>query len=361
MKRITLIILAVVVILTGNVSCQKANDIDNNPLSEVALSIIPDFSDGSVYSCSDEGSFFLRVSVKPEKYIEKLSDNDAIICKADFRSVITKANAENPDFTVVGEITSSFVEGGYMTVYFELAEDEVAKLQASDYVVSFSIEDKDNIHVASTSYVPMDNPRGGWGGDVEEEDVIVINGHMAVKLAGYYWATENVGKCSGLQVAYPYFDNSWGCYFYSNKYANRAAQIWGSENGHKWTIPSNEQWQALLSGCYWEWADSYNNPDSPDNERSGYIVFEAKSEEDEGKYGYEAESIYSLATDRHIFLPATGYCSTRDNTYAYEQGTEGMYWSASSSTDFRFAKDWFILHYNVTNPELAFSVRLVSN
>ena len=109
MKRITLIILAVVVILTGNVSCQKANDIDNNPLSEVALSIIPDFSDGSVYSCSDEGSFFLRVSVKPEKYIEKLSDNDAIICKADFRSVITKANEENPDFTVVGEITSSWL------------------------------------------------------------------------------------------------------------------------------------------------------------------------------------------------------------------------------------------------------------
>ena len=137
-----------------------------NPLSMVTLNIIPDFSDGSVYSCSDEGSFFLRVSVKPEKYIDKLLNNDGLVCKADFRSVITKANAENPDFTVVGEITSGSVEEGYMTVYFELAEDEVAKLQASDYVVSFSIEDKDNIHVASTSYVPMDNPRGGWGGDV---------------------------------------------------------------------------------------------------------------------------------------------------------------------------------------------------
>ena len=109
MKRIALIILSVAKIIAGSVSCQKVNDIDINPLSAVALGIIPDFSDGSVYSCSDEGSFFLRVSVKPEKYIEKLSDKDAIICKADFRSVITKANEENPDFTVVGEITSSWL------------------------------------------------------------------------------------------------------------------------------------------------------------------------------------------------------------------------------------------------------------
>ena len=165
MKRITLIILAVVAILAGGISCQKANNIEKNPLSTVALSIIPDFSDGSVYSCSDEGSFFLRVSVKPENYIQKLSDNDAIVCKADFRRVMTKANEENPDFTVVGEITSASVEEGYITNYFKLAEDEVTILQESDYVVSFSIEDKDNIHVASTSYVPIDNPRGGQGGD----------------------------------------------------------------------------------------------------------------------------------------------------------------------------------------------------
>ena len=218
------------------------------------------------------------------------------------------------------------------------------------------------MHGAATAFVTISHEKGS-APDVPNdsaEDVIVINGHMAVKLAGYYWATENVGKCSGLKVTYPYNDNSWGCYFYTIKYANQAAQIWGSENGHKWTIPSNEQWQALLSGCYWEWADSYNNPDSPDNERSGYIVFEAKSEEDEGKYGYEAESIYSLATDRHIFLPATGYSSTHD-TYAFEQGTEGRYLSASSCTDFRFAKNWFMLHDNGTQPELAFSVRLVSN
>ena len=169
-----------------------------------------------------------------------------------------------------------------------------------------------------------------------------------------------MGKCSELTYTYPLLDNSWGCYFYSIRYANKAAQIWGSEHGHKWTIPSNEQWLALLSGCYWEWTDSYNNPDSPDNKKSGYIVFEAKSEEDEGKYGYEAESIYSLATDRHIFLPATGYGYTND-TYAHKQGTEGRYWSATSRTDFRFIMDWFVLYDNGTDSDLAFSVRLVSN
>ena len=147
MKRITRTILAVAAVLAGSVSCQKENNIETNPLSMVALSIIPDFSDGSVYSYGIDGSFFLRVSVTPEKYIEKLSGNDGLICKADFRSVITKATQENPDFSVVGEISSASVEEGYMTALFTLSKDEMEKIWDADYAVSFSIEDNDGIHV----------------------------------------------------------------------------------------------------------------------------------------------------------------------------------------------------------------------
>ena len=172
MKRIALIILSVITIIAGYVSCQKVNDIDNNPLSAVALGIIPDFSDGSVHSCSDEGSFFLRVSVKPEKYIDKLLNSDGLVCKADFRSVITKAAPEDPDFTVVGEITSVSVEEGYMTTYFTLTKDEMTRLHDADYMVSFSIEDTDCSHGASTSFVPVSSyTRGGHGGDVEDVGV----------------------------------------------------------------------------------------------------------------------------------------------------------------------------------------------
>lgn len=119
MKRIALIILAVAAIISSSVSCNKNDITPESSMPLVSMSIIPDFSDGSVYSFSDDGSFFRRVSVTPEKYIEKLIDNDGIICKADFRSVITKAIPEDPDFTVVGEVTSGSVEEGYMTAYFE--------------------------------------------------------------------------------------------------------------------------------------------------------------------------------------------------------------------------------------------------
>lgn len=328
----------------------------------VSMSIIPDFSDGSVYSFSDDGSFLLRVSVTPEKYIEKLIDNDGIICMADFRSVITKATPENPDFTVIGEITSGSVEEGYLTASFALAEDEMKKMLESDYVVSFSIEDADVVHGASTSYVPMNNPRRDKGGDVDDEDVIIINGHNAVKLAGCYWATENVGECSGLLWNCPLINNDWGCCFYSEKYAKNAARIWGSENGHKWALPNNEQWQALMDDCYWEWTDSYDNPDSPDNKRSGYIVYEAKSEEDKGRHEKGTDNTYSPSIDRHIFILATGL-SSLDDSQAHDQGTDGGYWSASSNTDFRFSNGWMILHYGGTNgaPDNAFAVRLASN
>ena len=128
MKRITLIILAVAAILAGSVSCRKDNVTDKYPLPTVALSIIPDFSDGSVLSYSDDGSFFLRVSVTPENYIDKLLNGDGLICIADFRSVISKASPENHDFSVVGEISSASVEEGYLTASFTLTEDEMKKM-----------------------------------------------------------------------------------------------------------------------------------------------------------------------------------------------------------------------------------------
>ena len=138
----------------------------------MALSIIPDYSDGSVYSYSDDGSFFLRVSVTPAKYIDKLLNSDGLVCKADFRSVITKAAPEDPDFTVVGEITSVSVEEEYMTTYFTLTKDEMTRLHDADYMVSFSIEDTDGSHGASTSFVPVSShTRGGYGGDIEDVGV----------------------------------------------------------------------------------------------------------------------------------------------------------------------------------------------
>lgn len=176
MKRITLIILSVAAVLAGGVSCSKNNISDKDPLSAATLDIIPDFSDGSVYSYSvDDGSFFLRISVTPKKYIEKLCGSDGLVCRADFRSVITKATTASLDFTIVGEISSAFVEEGYMTAAFTLSKDEMEKMRDADYAVSFSIEDTDGVHGASTSFVPVSwYLRDGKGGDGE---IVVAGGH----------------------------------------------------------------------------------------------------------------------------------------------------------------------------------------
>lgn len=174
--------LAIMAVLTGSVSCDKNDVTPKSSMPLVSMTIIPDYSDGSVYSYSDDGSFFLRVSVKPEKYIDKLLNNDGLICKADFRSVITKAAAVNPDFSVVGEITSASVEEGYMTAYFSLSEEEMEKMWDADYVVSFSMEDTDDTHGVSTSFVPVSwQKREGSGGD---EVVVEIEGHkVTVRLS----------------------------------------------------------------------------------------------------------------------------------------------------------------------------------
>ena len=222
MKRITLIILATMAIIAGGVSCNKNDVTPQSSMPLVSMSIIPDFSDGSVYSFSDDGSFFLRVSVTPEKYIEKLSEKDGFICKADFRSVITKDSPENPDFTVVGEITSVSVEEGCMTAYFDLAEDVMEKMWDADYVVSLSMEDADGAHGASTSYVPVSwYTREGEGGS---EQFAAVDLGLSVK-----WANMNLQAADwtnkkdryvtmwGIKLPRPLFAAdkcSWGDYLY---------------------------------------------------------------------------------------------------------------------------------------------------
>ena len=160
----------------------------------------------------------------------------------------------------------------------------------------------------------------------------VINGHAYVELAGYKWATENVGVCEGVGVvAGPEDDyNEWGFYFYKQEKddALNAAQSWGSEGSHKWTLPSNDQWNALMEKCYWEWTSSYKYPISPYNGMSGYIVYEA-SEGDKGKLNI-TNSGYTPATVNHLFLPAVGSC-IGEYSNVYDQGSEGFYWSSNNT------------------------------
>lgn len=382
MKRITIIILAVVAIVASSVSCQKVNDIDKrlsdleevvsdlkaqvlagavitsvtktddgctftlsngqsytvtngtngndgtdgeaiiadvkiedgfvvltlkngdtlrisyqNPLSMVTLIIIPDFSDGSVYSFSDDGTFILRVGVTPEKYIDKLSNDDDIICKAYFRSVITKASQENPDFTVVGDITSASVEDGYLTAVFTLSEGEMEMMCYADYAVSFTMEDSDGTKGASTSYVPVSwYTRDGGGGDGEAVDLEAVDLGLSVKWANmnlgainpgdkgdlYAWgATEPlVGTPDWSCCPYSILETKYKHYVRFTKYTfeNETAILSfnadvidnktvlelmddaaASELGSEWRIPGRKEFEELCENCDPEWAEMYNS------------------------------------------------------------------------------------------------------
>lgn len=310
MKRITLIILAVAAVLAGGVSCQKASDIEANPLPTMALSIIPNFSDGSVYSFSDDGSFFLKVTVTPKAYIEKLTNTDSFICKADFRSVITKATPENPDFTVVGKITSASVEEGYMTASFTLSEVEMGKMLEADYMVSFSTEDADGVHGASTPFVFVSwCARDGRGGNI-----VNFDGHKAVRLAGLYWATENINDYASCErfhgdtfldmCFFNQLNEKTDNYDSSNNNALNAARSWGDG----WTLPSKENWQDLIDYCKWTSLEE------------GWLV-EGKSEYGEDGNSiflpfrtrdYWAKDMYCLSRIPNVITaPASNYLSVR--------------------------------------------------
>ena len=123
-----------------------------------------------------------------------------------------------------------------------------------------------------------------------------INGHDYVVLAGYKWATENVGYVNEVEASAT--DATYG-YYYTQAYAEAAAMSWGGT----WELPTQDQWEALMdkNNCTWTWT----NQDGKD----GYKV---SDKNDDSKF---------------IFLPAAGFYDDYD---VYSQGYDGYYWFTDS-------------------------------
>ncbi|MBO4418018.1 MAG: hypothetical protein J5801_07910, partial [Bacteroidales bacterium] len=81
-----------------------------------------------------------------------------------------------------------------------------------------------------------------------------------------------------------------------------AAVNWGGS----WRMPTIEDWQELLDECTWTWTTQ--------NGVSGRLVT-------------------SNTNGNSIFLPAAGYWY---NTYLYDAGSYGFYWSSSLNSDYPF-------------------------
>ena len=160
-----------------------------NPLSMVTLNIVPDYDDGTVrepntteFNGEESTIFYLDVAVTPAKYAEILSDTERFIHKAVFSPVQTKSGFGNA-FTVSPK-SVTYAEGApvpFLEASFELDEETVAALESTPYTVSYSIEDKDKVHGASTAFVPLNNEaHSGW---ISSDDL--ANGGMAIEVGGH--------------------------------------------------------------------------------------------------------------------------------------------------------------------------------
>jgi len=94
--------------------------------------------------------------------------------------------------------------------------------------------------------------------------------------------------------------------------------------GGSWRMPTYAEQTKLRTECYWQWVTKYNGKSV-----NGYVVYKAKATADKGKYSYNNPTLsatYSVASDAHIFLPASGY---RYDSSLGGAGSYGGYWSSS--------------------------------
>ncbi|MCQ2174695.1 MAG: InlB B-repeat-containing protein [Bacteroidales bacterium] len=164
MKRFLSAIGAVLAALACATSCTKDFLPEQDPLENLSLSILPDYPDGSVYSCDNDGTFFLNIAVKPGERIRSFTNSGKFTYTAHFKRAMDKSIEDGENFSVPGEVTASFPDEGYMTLEFNLGEGAMA-LFLYDYSVSFTIDDQ-ALRTVSTPSVPVsreDEP--GFGGD----------------------------------------------------------------------------------------------------------------------------------------------------------------------------------------------------
>ena len=96
------------------------------------------------------------------------------------------------------------------------------------------------------------------------------------------------------------------------------------QTNNKWSMPTNEEFEALESSCYWVLTSNYNGKD-------GLIVYKNKGAESGTFVNKNAtpNSSYSTAYDTHIFLPSAG---RYNEDGLKEDGSCGSYWSSSLLT-----------------------------
>lgn len=127
-------------------------------------------------------------------------------------------------------------------------------------------------------------------------------------------------------------------------------------------MPTKEEWNELMRGCYWQWVDSYQGG------TCGFVVYRAKDDADKGKTSFKRTppvETYTLL-DPHIFLPAaSSYNGTYIDLSGLYGGFHGNYWSSTLSTQalnaemFGFESVYGELYWRTSNWVGGMSIRPV--
>ena len=133
---------------------------------------------------------------------------------------------------------------------------------------------------------------------------------------GIKWASFNISTSAPADYGKYY---SWGEVKTKSFYAWES-YLWTTDDvalrelGGSWRTPTAEEFDRLVSDCYWQWFENYRNSGV-----KGYAVFRLKND----------GATYSPDSDVHIFLPAAGYASKDE---LHDIGSNGNYWTSTPST-----------------------------
>ena len=232
---------------------------------------------------------------------------------------VTVKLAENTPSSVVA--LSAYVDDDFVKIKAWSAMNVALKCTRDDGVAVSAPETSGDFQIFTISDITKDVVVTVEYASWDEDNI--INGHPCVRLAGLYWATENVeGSGSGYS---PKYQNQDYGHYYSYEEAQIAAQSWGGENGHSWTLPSRTQWQKLIDNCTLTWYHSYHYKDK---DLPGLLIEGKKENNEEG---------------HRLFLPAAGFYMPQ-NTALYFNGDRIMYLAITGSLECRFTDKvecWF--------------------
>ena len=184
---------------------------------------------------------------------------------------VTVKLAENTPSSVVA--LSAYVDDDFVKIKAWSAMNVALKCTRDDGVAVSAPETSGDIQIFTISDITKDVVVTVEYASWDEDNI--INGHPCVRLAGLYWATENV---SNEDLRSAVYDNYCDVFQQDKGQAKQAAENWGKEGSHQWILPHSKHWQALINNCKWTWKDSY-----PYNGKnvSGYLV-EGNKENGEG-------------------------------------------------------------------------------